>query len=124
MFYRIAADFLVIVHLAFILFVIFGGFSVLRDRRWALLHIPAVIWGIIIEIMGWICPLTPLENRFRRMGGEQVYSGDFIDHYLLPVIYPAGLTRYAQYVLATIVLAVNAVMYGYYFYRGRKTEAR
>lgn len=124
MVYRIAADLLVILHLAFILFVIIGGLSVLRDRRWALLHIPAVIWGLVIEIMGWICPLTPLENRLRRMGGEQAYSGDFIDHYLIPVIYPAGLTRNTQYLLATIVLAVNLVIYGYYLYRGRKTGTR
>jgi hypothetical protein len=117
--YRIAADLLVLLHFGFILFVLFGGIAVFRDQRWAMLHLPAALWGMMIELGGWICPLTPLENRFRELGGERAYTGDFIGHYLIPVIYPAFLTRGTQFLLAMIVLAANLFIYGYYLYRRR-----
>jgi hypothetical protein len=117
MFFRFAADLLVMVHFGFILYVLFGGLSVFRDARWALLHLPAAAWGAVIELKGWVCPLTPIENRLRVLGGQAAYSGDFIDHYLLPVIYPAGLDREVQYLLAMIVLAGNLMIYGYYLFR-------
>lgn len=109
--YRLLADVALLLHLGFILFVVFGGFAVMRWPRLAWLHLPAVLWGICIEYAGWICPLTPLENRLRHLGGEAVYRGDFIGHYLAAMIYPQGLTHLAQIVLGTLVLAVNAAIY-------------
>ncbi|HEY3327052.1 MAG TPA: DUF2784 domain-containing protein [Novimethylophilus sp.] len=109
--YSLLADAVLLLHLGFILFVAFGGFAVLRRPRLAWLHLPAVLWGIWIEYAGWICPLTPLENQWRRMGGETGYGSDFIGHYLTAMIYPQGLTRSAQIVLGTLVLAVNAAVY-------------
>ncbi len=85
------ADFLVVLHLGFILFVILGGFLVQKWRRVLLIHLPAVVWGVLIEFQGWICPLTPLEQKFRMAAGEEGYSGGFIQHYLLPIIYPDAL---------------------------------
>ena len=111
MLYPLLADAVLLLHLGFILFVAFGSFAVLRRPRLAWLHLPAVLWGIWIEYAGWICPLTPLENQLRRMGGEAGYGGDFIGHYLTAMIYPQGLTRTAQIVLGTLVLAVNAAVY-------------
>lgn len=109
--YRLLADAALLLHLGFILFVVFGGFAVLRWARLAWLHLPAVLWGAWIEYAGWICPLTPLENHLRQMGGETGYRGDFIGHYLTAMIYPQGLTRSAQIVLGTLVLVVNAAVY-------------
>ncbi|MEP6858614.1 MAG: DUF2784 domain-containing protein, partial [Gemmatimonadales bacterium] len=96
----------------FVLFVVLGGLLVVRRRCDALLHVPAAIWGILIEYAGWICPLTPLENSWRRSGGEAGYSGGFIQHYIQPVLYPAGLTRGTQLVLGSLVLLVNLAAYG------------
>lgn len=111
MLYRLAADALVLVHLAFILFVLFGAFLALR-WRWVLwLHIPTVTWGILVEINQWICPLTPWEQQLRDLGGEQGYEGGFIDHYLVPLIYPQNLDA-LQYWLVGILLAVNLLAYG------------
>jgi len=117
MLFRIAADLVVLVHFGFIIYVVIGGMTVFRDARWAALHLPAVAWGTVIELKGWVCPLTPLENRLRELGGGIPYPGDFIAHYLIPVIYPAGLSRNVQFVLALIVLAANLIIYGYYGYR-------
>lgn len=111
MLYRLAADLLVLVHLFFILFVAAGGLLVLRWPRLAWLHLPAALWGGLIEIGGWICPLTPWENTLRRSGGEGAYSGDFIDHYLVPLVYPPGLTRGMQITLGILVLVLNAGIY-------------
>lgn len=111
MLYRVLADLVVLSHLAFILFVLFGGLLVLR-WRWVLwAHIPAAIWGLMIEATGWICPLTPLENWLRNLSGSAGYAGGFIDRYLIPVIYPAELTRDIQLVLGGIVVLVNLVVY-------------
>lgn len=107
----ILADLVVLLHLAFILFVMLGGLLVLRWRRLMWLHLPVVVWGAAIEFVGWICPLTPLENRLRAAAGEAGYSGGFIEHYLIPLIYPAGLTRELQWLLGALVLLVNAAVY-------------
>jgi hypothetical protein len=111
MIYRLLADAALLLHLAYILFVVFGGLAVLRWPQLAWLHLPAVLWGAWIEFADWACPLTPLESTLRRQGGEVGYSGDFIDHYLAAMIYPEGLTRTAQIVLGTFLLVVNAAIY-------------
>ncbi len=112
MIYRALADLILVVHFAFVLFVVLGGLLVLRWRWIAFLHIPAAIWGVLIEYTGGICPLTPLENALRRSGGEAGYSGGFIQHYIQPLLYPAGLTRGTQMVLGSLALAVNLTAYG------------
>jgi hypothetical protein len=110
--YRGFADLVLVVHLAFVLFVVLGGLLVLRRPWIAWLHIPAAIWGLLIEYTGWICPLTPLENSFRMQGGDAGYSGGFIEHYIQPLLYPAGLTRSSQVVLGSIALILNLAAYG------------
>ena len=117
MIYSLLADLMVIVHLAFILFVVLGGLLVLRWRWIIYLHIPAAIWGAMIEFKGWICPLTPWENQLRQAGGEAGYPGGFIAHYLIPVIYPEGLDSTVQFVLGLFVLLVNGIVYGWLVYR-------
>lgn len=119
MWYRALADLVVVIHIAFVAFVVFGGLLVLRRPTLAWLHVPAAIWGVLIELAGWACPLTPLENAFRVRGGEAGYSGGFIEHYLLPILYPTGLTRGVQIVLGSLVLALNAAVYGVLLARRR-----
>lgn len=111
MWYLAAADIVLLVHFGFILFVMFGGLLVFRSARWSFFHLPAALWGVVIELKGWVCPLTPLENRLRLLAGELPYSGDFIGHYLLPVVYPRGLTPSVQLALAIAVCAANALIY-------------
>ncbi|HEY0787117.1 MAG TPA: DUF2784 domain-containing protein [Thermoanaerobaculia bacterium] len=111
MLYRIAADLVALVHFFFILFVIFGGILVVRNPRFGWFHLPIAIWGTLIEFTSWSCPLTPLENELRRRGGDAGYSGGFIDHYIMPVIYPPGLTRGAQLAIGCAVLLVNGLVY-------------
>ncbi|HXV39531.1 MAG TPA: DUF2784 domain-containing protein [Steroidobacteraceae bacterium] len=120
MIWRILADAVLVAHLAFILFVVLGGLLVLRWPRLAWLHVPVVLWGAAIEFFGWICPLTPLEKWLRVLGGESGYPGGFIAHYLLPLIYPAGLTRNVQLVLGTFVMAVNLAVYFALWRRSRR----
>jgi Protein of Unknown function (DUF2784) len=115
LFYRCAADALVVLHLAFVGFVVLGGLSVFRWPRVALAHVPAIMWAVLLELNGWLCPLTPWEQQLRLAAGEAGYAGGFIAHYLLPVIYPEGLTRNVQLVLAGVVVAVNAGVYGLIF---------
>jgi hypothetical protein len=110
--YRTLADLVLVVHLTFVLFVVLGGLLVLRWPRAAWLHIPAAVWGVLIEYTGWICPLTPFENSFRARGGEAGYTGGFIEHYIQPLLYPAGLTRGTQIVLGSFVLLLNLSAYG------------
>jgi hypothetical protein len=118
--YRLLADAVVILHICFVLFVVCGGLLV-RRRRWiAWAHIPAAVWGVFIEYSGWICPLTPLENAFRERAGEGAYSGDFIGHYALPLLYPENLTRTAQAVLGSAALALN----GFVYWQILRTRAR
>ena len=102
---------IVFLHFAFVLFVVLGGLLVLRDRRWAWLHLPAALWGASVEFAGWICPLTPLENRVRALAGLATYSGDFVGLYILPVLYPEGLTRGVQVTLGVLVLLINLAVY-------------
>lgn len=109
--YRLLANAVVAFHALFILFVLFGGFLAWRWRWVAALHMPCAIWGMLIEYRGWICPLTPLENTLRAKAGEQGYSGGFVEHYVLPAIYPSGLTSRVQVVLGTFVLVVNVLAY-------------
>jgi Protein of Unknown function (DUF2784) len=109
---RALADLVLVIHLAFVLFVVLGGLLVLRWPRLAWLHVPAAVWGVLIEYTGWICPLTPLENSLRQRGGGAGYSGGFIEHYIQSVLYPAGLTRGTQIVLGSLALLVNLTAYG------------
>jgi hypothetical protein len=111
-FYRLLANAVVIVHALFIVFIVFGGFLTWRWRWVAVLHIPCAIWGVLIEYRGWICPLTPLENSLQVKAGQSGYSGGFIEHYVLPAIYPSGLTPRVQTVLGTVVLVINLFAYG------------
>lgn len=117
---RTLADLLVLVHLGFVAYVVAGGLLALRFRRAPWFHVPAAIWGAAIEIGGWVCPLTPLENRLRAAGGAAGYPGGFIEHYVLPVVYPAGLSRTTQLALGALVLAVNLLIYGVVWYRTRR----
>lgn len=111
MLYRIGADAVLLLHLAFIVFALLGGLLVLRWRWLAALHLPAAAWAAFIELTGRLCPLTGWENALRRQAGDAGYAGGFVEHYLLPVIYPAGLTRELQFWLAGVVLTVNLVVY-------------
>ena len=107
----LAADLVLLLHLGFILFVAAGGLLVLRWPRVAWLHIPAALWGAVVELFGWLCPLTPLENRLRMASGQEGISEGFIAHYLLPVIYPEGLTRTIQLFLGAAVVVINLAIY-------------
>ena len=109
---RLAADVVVLLHLAFIVFVTAGAFVVLRWPRIAWLHIPCVLWGIWIEVTGRVCPLTPLENHLRLAAGGDGYGGGFIEHYVLPLVYPAQMTRGTQIALGVGVAALNLCLYG------------
>ncbi|MBD3672464.1 MAG: DUF2784 domain-containing protein [Planctomycetaceae bacterium] len=120
MVYRLAADSLVVVHFGFICFVILGGLLAVRWNWVILLHLPAVVWGMLIEFYGWICPLTPWENQLREAAGQGGYEGGFVEHYLLAVMYPEGLTHNVQVVLGLIVLLMNASVYGWLIYRRKK----
>jgi len=111
-FHKLAADLLVVIHALFVLFVVLGGVVVWRWPRLAWLHLPAAAWGAWIEFTGSICPLTPLEQSLRRAAGGIGYEGGFIDHYLLPVLYPAGMERGAQWTLGLLVVGLNLAIYG------------
>src|SRR3989442_3690705 len=119
---RWLANLVVLVHFAFLLFVSIGALAVLRWRWLAWVHVPAAIWGVLIEFSGWICPLTPLENALRERAGEPAYSGGFIAHYILRVLYPEGLTRGVQVVLGILVLGLNAAIYAILGTRHRRAE--
>lgn len=118
------ADLIVAIHFAFVLFVVFGGLLALRWPRVVWLHVPAVIWGALVEFTGWICPLTPLENRLRRAGGETGYQGDFIAQYILPALYPNGLTREDQLMLGALAIAINVAVYAAVVVRHRRSQAK
>lgn len=122
MLYRWLADLVLVVHLAFLVFVVLGGLLLLRWPRVVWVHGPAAIWGILIEYAGLICPLTPLEIALRRRGGEAGYAGDFIEHYITAVRYPSGLTRGLQFVLGTLGLAMNGVIYWRVIARHRRQK--
>ena len=124
MMYRILADLVVGVHALFVAFVVIGGLLALRWPWVAALHLPAAVWGALIEFQGWSCPLTPLEKSLRAAAGEAGYRGGFIEHYLLPALYPAGLTRGVQLVLGSAVIAVNLVVYGVVLVRAARERSR
>jgi Protein of Unknown function (DUF2784) len=105
------ADLVLVVHALFIVFVILGGLIVLKWHKALWIHIPSALWGALIEFFGWICPLTYLENYFRVIGKGDSYESSFIQHYLLPVIYPPGLTTDIQILLGSIVIIINIIIY-------------
>jgi hypothetical protein len=108
---RLLADGLVALHFAFIVFVLLGGMLALRHRAWSALHLPAVAWAAFVELTATTCPLTPWENALRQQAGEAGYNGGFVEHYLIPVIYPAGLTPRVQWLLGAFVVALNVAIY-------------
>ncbi len=118
MVYQLAADAVVFLHLVFILFVVLGGVLVLRWRWLMILHLPAVTWGAVVELLHLYCPLTPLENALRERAGAQGYRGDFVEHYLVPLIYPSGLTPQIQVWLGVTVVLINLGGYGALAIRG------
>ena len=129
MIYQIAADLIVVLHFVFLLFVVLGGLFVLRWRRLAWVHLPAVVWGVLIELFNWACPLTWLEMVFRRLSGGSGYSGGFIDHYLLQVVYPERshhfpieYLRIIQAGAGIVILLLNLGIYGYFFFREVRKE--
>ena len=109
--YALLADLTLLLHSIFILFVVFGGLLIFWRRKLVWLHIPCALWGILIEFQGWVCPLTYLENDLRAMAGSRGYTGGFIDHYLVPLVYPSGLTSELQFLLGLAVLFINAIVY-------------
>lgn len=121
--WRVLADLVLVLHLCFVLFVILGGLLALRWPGVARIHLPVAAYGALIEFAGFVCPLTPLENALRHRGGEAGYRGGFIDHYITAAIYPEGLTRHAQLVLGTAVLAGNGLVYLVWWRRRRRAPA-
>jgi hypothetical protein len=111
MIYRLLADLVLVAHLTFIVFVIAGGLLTLRWAWAPLVHLPAALWGVFIEVSGAVCPLTPLENALRFAAGSRGYSGGFIEHYLVPVVYPADLSHLIQLTLAGLVVLANVLAY-------------
>ncbi len=122
MIYRIAADCVLLLHLAFTLFAVLGGLLVLRRPSLLWLHLGAVFWGVVIELADWICPLTPLENFLRERGGEAGYAGGFIEHYVVRFLYPENLTIALRYLLGGGLIAVNLLIYGYIFWIRRRRK--
>ena len=118
--YLFLADLVLVVHLAFVVFVLCGGLLTLKWRWIAWLHLPAATWGAVVEFTGWICPLTPLESWLRTQGGEATYAGDFIVRYLPSILYPDALTPDIQVMLGVLVLLVNLVIYGWLWQAGRR----
>ena len=113
MIYRVLAEFVLVVHFAFVVYAVLGGILVLRWRWTAWLHLPVVAWGALVETLGWVCPLTPLENDLRSAAGISGYPGGFVDHYIIPVLYPDNLTRTDQLLLGLVLVAINVVIYGF-----------
>lgn len=117
------ANVIIVIHFFFILFVLFGGFLVLKWPGFIWLHLPAIIWGFLVELNGWLCPLTPWENHFRELAGKLVYEGDFVGQYLIPVIYPAELTREMQYLFAGVVVLINTLVYFFIWRKHKKLRS-
>jgi len=111
MFYTLAANAIVLLHLGYVMFVVIGGLLVFRWRWISLLHLPAVVWSVLLELRGWLCPLTPLELMFREAGGQAGYSGGFIEQYILPVLYPVELDRTMQIAIGSFVIFINLALY-------------
>jgi hypothetical protein len=121
---RILADFVVVFHGAYVVFVVLGALLALKWPKVLWVHAPAAIWGVLIEYAGWVCPLTPLENRLRALAGEAGYSGDFIEHYILRALYPHGLTPTVRYTLGTFALLVNVIAYTIVIKKRRRPVGR
>lgn len=124
MLFRLAADAVLLVHLAFILFALLGAAIAARWRWILVVHLPAATWGFFVELTGRICPLTYLENYLRIKAGQSGYTESFIEHYLLVIIYPAGLTSEIQFALAGVVVVINVAIYGWLFYPRRVSHGR
>ena len=122
MLYAVLADIVVVIHLVFVVFAVLGGGLVLWRRWFGWLHLPAVLWAIWIELTGEICPLTPLENWLRHRAGQGGYRGDFVEHYLMPLLYPDGLTRSIQILLGLGVFLINLALYGYLVFKLRRRQ--
>ena len=123
MLYRLLADLGVGAHLVFIVYALFGGLLGLW-RKWSLwVHLPTAVWIAVIEFQGWICPLTPLENMLRSAGGASAYEAGFVEHYLIPVLYPPGLTRTMQVMLGGVAIAVNVAVYLFVLHRWKRRVA-
>ena len=120
---RVLADAVLLLHLAFIVFVVVGGLLALRFRWSPVLHLPAAAWGVFVEATGRVCPLTPLENMLRRSAGDSGYAGSFVEHYVTSIVYPASLSRDWQLALAGVVIAVNALVY-WLVWRKRRRGSR
>lgn len=121
---KLAVDTIVVLHLGFVAFVLLGALLLLKWPKLIWLHLSALCWGILVELNGWLCPLTPLENYLREKAGLGMYHGDFVMHYLMPVLYPAGLTRGTQITFGFIVIAVNFATYFYVVRRWRRDRPR
>lgn len=119
MLHRALSDAVLVFHLVFIAFAVAGGLLALRWKWIVWLHLPALAWAATVEFTGSICPLTPLENMLRRAGGEAGYTGGFIEHYLLPIVYPDALTRETQWLLGMALLAINVAVYIALVWRAR-----
>jgi len=119
-----AADIIVVIHFLFVVFVVAGGLLVLKWRRVIYMHIPAAIWGALLEFMGWGCPLTPLEKSLRITAGGEGYEGGFIQHYLVPLIYPVDLTRELQIWVGVFVVLINIVIYGWFLKRWKRQNKK
>ncbi|MGE5169675.1 MAG: DUF2784 domain-containing protein [Rudaea sp.] len=122
--YRLAADAVVLLHLGFIVFALAGGLLASRWPAVALVHVPAMAWAAFVELAGRLCPLTTFENRLRAAAGARGYGGGFVEHYVIGIVYPAGLTRQHELVLAAIVVIVNALVYGWLWRRWRAGRRR
>ena len=122
--YHIAADLIVVLHFLFVFFVVLGGLGGLWKPKLLWLHLPALIWGVLVEFTGWICPLTPLENLLRHKGGGIGYTGGFVEQFIIPVLYPAGLTRNIQILLGVLVIIINLIIYGTIIRRHHLTQNR
>jgi hypothetical protein len=120
MWFRRAADLVLVIHLVFVLFVLLGGLLALRWPRVAWVHVPVALYGALIEFVGFVCPLTPLEIWLRRRGGEAGYAGGFVEHYIMATLYPTGLTREIQLALGVGVLLLNGIVYGIWWRRRRR----
>lgn len=122
--FAVLADALVVIHLGFVGFVVLGGVPALRWPRLRWLHLPAAAWGVWIEVSGWLCPLTLLEDALRARAGEAVVAGGFVERYLLAALYPDGLTRTDQLMLALLVLTINVAVYTHPLRRLRRLRRR
>lgn len=118
--YSLLADLVVLFHLAFVVFVVVGAALALRWPRVAWLHVPSAVWGVLVELAGLPCPLTPLENWLRMRAGGTGYAGGFVEHYLLPLLYPGALTREIQVVIGALVFFLNVALYGWVILRRRR----